>query len=277
VKEGVSRNLTEDEVAAVALFLSGERLATFHAFAGTTRDAINLHQQMLHLASSLMGVTAVVEIALRNSICDRLSEHFQVAGWLLRPPVPFQWHESERVKINQAVRSAQRAAYAKKNQDDKRALDATAFPNGVPAAISHDDRSNARQRAITVATGQVIAQLTMFFWKRLYSDDYEQALWRTALKRVFPDKSLKRAVIAAQLERIYQTRNRTAHHEPVYGRRLADTLTAIDFVVNKFGTPDAGGVTPIGKLLQEDLLAVKQEAAALEAKLTEFRTGGLPP
>ncbi len=64
----MSRNLTEEEVAAVALFLSGERLATFQALAGTTRDAINLHQQMLHLASSLMGVTAVVEIALRNAI-----------------------------------------------------------------------------------------------------------------------------------------------------------------------------------------------------------------
>ena len=273
----MSRNLTEEEVAAVALFLSGERLATFQALAGTTRDAINLHQQMLHLASSLMGVTAVVEIALRNAICDRLSEHFKVAGWLLHPPAPFQWHASEKDKIKQAVRSAQRAAYAKKNQDDKRALDTVAFPNGVPAGISHDDRSNARQRAITVATGQVIAQLTMFFWKRLYSDDYEQALWRTALKRVFPNKSLKRATIAAQLERIYQTRNRIAHHEPVYGRRLADTLIAIDFVVTNFGVQDANGVTPIGKLLKKDLLAVKQEADALEAKLTEFRTGSLPP
>ena len=273
----MSRNLTEEEVAAVALFLSGERLATFQALAGTTRDAINLHQQMLHLASSLMGVTAVVEIALRNAICDRLSDHFQGVGWLLRPPAIFQWHASERDKIKQAVRSAQRAAYAKKNQDDKRALDAIAYPNGLPPGISHDDRSNARQRAITVATGQVIAQLTMFFWKRLYSDDYEQALWRTALKRVFPDKSLKRATIAAQLERIYQTRNRIAHHEPVYGRRLADTLVAIDFVVKNFGKPDADGVTPIGKLLENDLLKVKQEAADLEAKLTEFRTGSLPP
>ena len=117
----------------------------------------------------------------------------------------------------------------------------------------------------------------MFFWKRLYSDDYEQALWRTALKRVFPDKSLKRATIAAQLERIYQTRNRIAHHEPVYGRRLTDTLVAIDFVVKNFGKPDADGVTPIGKLLENDLLKVKQEAADLEAKLTEFRTGSLPP
>lgn len=117
----------------------------------------------------------------------------------------------------------------------------------------------------------------MFFWKRLYSGDYEQALWRTALKRVFPNKSLKRATIATQLERIYQTRNRIAHHEPIYGRRLTDTLTAIDFVVKNFGNPGAGGLTPIGKLLENDLLAVKQEAAALEAKLIEFRTGSLPP
>ena len=232
---GVPRNLIEEEVAAVALFLSGEQLATFQALAGTTRNAINLHQQMLHLASSLMEVTAVVEIALRNAVCDRLSDHFQVAGWLLHPPAPFQWHASEKDKIKRAVRSAQRAAYAKKSPDNKRALDAVAFPNGVSPGISHDDRSSARQRAITVATGQVIAQLTMFFWKRLYSDDYERALWRTDLKRVFSNKSLKRATIAAHLERMRQTRNWIAHHEPGYGRRLAETLTAIDFLVKSFG------------------------------------------
>ena len=128
-------DLTEEDVAAVALFLSGERLATFKALTGSTRDAIALHQQMLHLATSLLGITAIIEIALRNAICDRLAEHFKVAGWLLHPPAPFHWRDSEKDKIKQAVRSAQRAEYSKKNQDDKRLLDAIAFPNGPPAGI----------------------------------------------------------------------------------------------------------------------------------------------
>lgn len=265
-------DLTEEDVAAVALFLSGERLATFKALTGSTRDAIALHQQMLHLATSLLGITAIIEIALRNAICDRLAEHFKVAGWLLHPPAPFHWRDSEKDKIKQAVRSAQRAEYSKKNQDDKRLLDAIAFPNGPPAGISHEDRSRARQKTITVATGQIIAQLTIFFWKRLYSEDYEHALWRTALKRVFPDKSLKRPHVAEQLERIYQTRNRIAHHEPVYGRRLADTLSAIDFVVENFGRADATGTTPIGKLLEDERFTATRQAGELEACLTEFRT-----
>jgi len=90
----MSSNLSEAEVATVALFLSSERLAKFQALAGTTRDAIILHQQMLQLGTSLMSVTAIIEIALRNAICDRLSEHFTVSGWLLNPPAPFAWQAS---------------------------------------------------------------------------------------------------------------------------------------------------------------------------------------
>jgi len=272
----MSSNLSEAEVASVALFLSSERLAKFQALAGTTRDAIALHQQMLQLATSLMSVTAIIEIALRNAICDRLSEHFAVPGWLLNPPAPFAWQDSEKDKIKQAVRSAQRAAYAKKNQADKHALDTLVFPVGAPPGISHEKRSVARQKEIVVSTGQVIAQLTLFFWKRLYSEDYQQLLWRTALKRVFPNKSLQRPHIAAQLERIYQSRNRIAHHEPVYGRRLSDTLAAIDFVLAEFGTRDPAGITPIGKLLEAERAVVGKQAADLEARLAELRTAGQP-
>ena len=268
----LSRNLSEDDVAAVALFLSGERLAKVRAIAGSTREAIALHQQMLQLGTSLMTVTAIIEIALRNAICDRLSEHFEVPGWLLTPPAPFAWDNLEKVKLGQAVRSAQRAAYAKMTQAEKHALDVDAFPAGVPSGIGHDDRSNKRQKAISVATGQVIAQLTLFFWKRLYSEDYQQRLWRTALKRVFPKKSLKRSDIATQLERIYQTRNRIAHHEPVYGRRLAETLAAIDFVTANFGAAAADGKTPIGRLLEAERAVVEEQATALEARLAELRT-----
>ncbi|MFM0223254.1 hypothetical protein [Paraburkholderia dipogonis] len=182
-------HLTDQEISAVATLLSGERLGTFHALAGTTRAAVALHQQMLQLAGALMSVTAVVEIALRNAVCDRLSDHFGVDGWLRRPPAPFAWKIEERGKIEAAVRGAQRAAYAKLKPADKRALDQAAFRRGVPPALDHEYRVDARQKAIAVRSGQVITQLTMYFWKRLFSRDYEQTLWKPALKPIFPEQA----------------------------------------------------------------------------------------
>ncbi|NSX13984.1 MULTISPECIES: hypothetical protein [Cupriavidus] len=188
-------HLNDEELAAVAALLSSERLSTFERLAGSNRGAIALHQEMLRLAAALMTVTAVVEIALRNAVCDRLTEHFGTADWLRNPPAPFAWGGEEREKIISAEKSARQAAYAKHTQEQKRALDAIAFRKrgGVaPSALPYDALVKARQAAIQVPMGQVVAQLTMYFWKRLFSPDYEQTLWRPALKRVFPYKTISR-------------------------------------------------------------------------------------
>jgi hypothetical protein len=260
-------HLTDGEISAIATLLSGERLSTFHAMAGTTRAAITLHQQMLQLAGALMSVSAVVEIALRNAVCDKLREHFGVDGWLRRPPEPFAWKDEERGKIEAAVRGAQRAAYAKLKPSEKRALDQAAFRGGVPPGLEHEFRVGARQKAIAVRSGQVITQLTMYFWKRLFSRDYEQTLWKPALKSIFPDKRIDRSAIAGQLERIYQTRNRVAHHEPVYGHRLFETLNAVDFLASRLGTAGSDGCIALHKMLRIEHAALESQAHALQIRI----------
>lgn len=259
-------HLDDEEINAVARLLSCERLGTFEALAGSTRAAIGLHQQLLRFAGTLMSVTAVVEIALRNAVCDRLAEYFQVEGWLRRPPPTFSWKDEERGKIEAATRSAQRAAYVKLNSSEKRALDAVAFRRGVPTGLRHEFRLDARQKSIAVSTGQVVTQLTLYFWKRLFSDDYEQTLWKSALKRIFPDKRINRSAVATQLERIYQTRNRIAHHEPIYGYRLRDTLAAIDFIASNLGVADNNGCTPLRKILRHDRDVLEHQASALQIR-----------
>lgn len=137
-------HLSDEELAAVAALLSSERLSTFERLAGSNRGAIALHQEMLRLAASLMTVTAVVEIALRNAVCDRLTDHFGVADWLRGPTGHFNWGAEERDKIIQAEKSAQKAAYAKLTQEQKRQLDTAAFRSrgGVaPAGIPHEQLS----------------------------------------------------------------------------------------------------------------------------------------
>lgn len=266
--------LLDHDIAAVSIFLSGERLATFHTITGSTKEAILLHQQMLQLGTTLMAVTAVIEIATRNAICERVANQFGDRGWLRNPPHPFIWELSEREKIKQAESSARKALYAKKNQADKKALDLLAYPDGVPTQLSHEEISKTRQKQIIVTDGQVIAQLTMFFWKRLFSTDYEITFWNRSLKYIFPNKNIKRAIIATHFEEIYQARNRIAHHEPIYDKRLDKVLSAIDFIVQNFGSVDSTGKTPLGKLLDAEIQILIAEARNLKEKIASFRQSG---
>lgn len=272
----MSKGLSDQEIAQVALLLSSERLAAFVKIAGTERDAFELHQQMLAVAGALMPVVALIEITLRNAICDRLRQHFGTPDWLNNPPAPFSWRGEEVASLKRAIRQGQRAEYAKLNSDGKRALDSVAFPDGIPEQISHEDRSKARQKAIQLTQGQQIAQLTILFWKRLFSSDYEATLWRRSLKRLFPNKALSRGQIAAELEHIYQARNRIAHHEPLYGRRLSNTLDAIDFIAKTFEAKTPGPEALLAKVIATDRARLQREADTLEAMLARF-TVSTPP
>lgn len=151
---------------------------------------------------------------------------------------------------------AQRAAYSKLTAAEKQALDSDAFPNGLPPGIKHNNLAKRRQGIIVVPDSQVIAQLTIHFWKRLFSDNYEKTLWKPCLKYVFPNKTLGRPDIADHLEVIYEMRNRLAHHEPVYGGRLDKILASIDFVALNLGSRWPSPENPFAKLImpQRDLL-----------------------
>lgn len=257
-------------------FLSLERLATFQAITGSTNEAIALHQQTLRLGSQLMMVTAVIEVALRNAVYEKLENFYGQTDWLVSPRAGLVWVPSESSKITLAKKNARRGVYARMSQAEKRHLDVLAFPEGVPTdtgKAAHKRKVAARQAPITVTIGQVVAQLTFFFWKRLYSKDYANVLW-TPLKTVFPDRRLKRADIATQLEHLYQSRNRVAHHEPIFGRRLRETLGAIEFFLIHFDGKDANGVAHISKLLTEDLDRLKALALELESRIASFRVSG---
>lgn len=186
----MSIELLDDDVKAIAFYLSSERLANFHAIAGSDRDAIYLHQRVLAVGAALAPIVAIIEIAIRNAVCENLRTSFGAPDWLRNPPVPFVWGKEQAKGIGRAVDHAQRAAYAKLSNVEKKSLDIQAYPAGVPSGLGHEKRVKARQGAISVGNGQVIAQLSLYFWKRLFSKDYENTLWKRSLKSIFPNKTL---------------------------------------------------------------------------------------
>lgn len=216
-------------------FISEERLKTYENHTDRRKKAIALHNHTLQLGSSLMSMIALIELSLRNSTNLRLVEDFNDPDWLLPGKNTIPLKPFERKAISTATSHAQKSSYAKLSYQEKLYLDAFAFPRGVPPGTNHKNTVKKRQSMFFVSHGQIISQTNISFWKRLYSSEYESNLWKPSLKKVFPDKSIKRGKISKSLEVIYSTRNRVAHHEPVYGDRLTDVIEAIDFIRNSLG------------------------------------------
>lgn len=203
----MSRYLGADDVQAIQNLLSAERLATFQGLtsSGLPEDAIELHQTTMSLGVSIMAVTGLIEVSLRNAVCHVMNRNFGGNHWLRTPPPnSFKWAYLETSSITKATKQAQRAAYSKLSGIQKNALDSLAYPEGVPRNEKHNMIAKKRQSKITVPDSQVIAQLTIYFWKRLFSENYEQTLWKPALKTVFPNKTLNRSDVADNLEVIYE-------------------------------------------------------------------------
>ena len=260
-----------EHIPQLTVLLSAERLAKLNALTGSAQASIELHQATLRLGASLMHVLATVEIALRNATAQNLGAHFGVANWLQQPPAGFRWKEPERKKVAAAVDSARRSEFAKLDQAGKAALDGLAYPRGRPSRLSPLQRAKDRRKFIAITEGKVIAELTLYFWKRLYGPDYDHHLWQTTLKRNFPNRSISRAHVSSQLENIYQARNRLAHHEPVLYQRFSDTISAIEFVIQTLNSTTPSPHTALANLLTGDLANVRKEEAALRDKIDQYR------
>lgn len=234
----------------VVEYISTERLKTYEVLTDSLKKAVALHNHTLQLGSSLMSMIALIaliELSLRNSSNQALIRDFADDSWMLPGHLAFPLEPSEQQAISRAHSQAQKAAYSKLSYKAKSELDQRAFPDGKPPRTSHKVEVAKRLKLLEVSHGQVIAQTTLSFWKRLYSKDYQDTLWKVSLKRVFPNRALKRSDVSKALEIIYQTRNRVAHHEPVYGDRLESVMDAITAIRNSLGARHEGEDTNFKK------------------------------
>jgi hypothetical protein len=206
-----------------------------------------------------MSMIALLELALRNATNHQLVIDFGDENWLVSEKSPVPLKAFERKAVAAAIGHAQRAAYAKLNHKEKAWLDAFAFPSGVPSGMKHKTVVSKRQRLFVVSHGQVISQTTFSFWKRLYSNDYESVLWKRSLKRVFPNKVLKRSDISSNLETVYAIRNRVAHHEPVYGARLSEAMSALEFLRESLGASSKHEETSFKKFSRVQNLRLRMD------------------
>ena len=98
-----------------------------------------------------------------------------------------------------------------------------------------DDVRKARQRARrggqrAETPGRVVAELNLGFWRYLLASHYDGTLWRQTLHEVFPGQR-RRRVVQDAFQVLHLSRNRLAHHEPMFNRPIADIrITALALV-----------------------------------------------
>jgi hypothetical protein len=245
----------------VADFISAERLKTYREHTDRDKKAVALHNHTLQLGSSLMAMIALLELSLRNIANQRLVEDFGDDEWLLPGHTTLPLKPFEMSTISKAYSHAQKAAYSKLSYKEKTELDVRAYPDGIPPNTKHKTVAKKRQNLFMPSHGQVIAQTTLVLWKRLFSGEYESTLWKPSLRKAFPNKSLHRRDVSTALETIYGIRNRVAHHEPVYGSRLEETMKAIDFIRDSIGAKGGNDDTSFKKFSNVHHLRLKMDYA----------------
>ncbi len=92
-----------------------------------------------------------------------------------------------------------------------------------------DLQSTAKQQP---TTGKVIAELKFVFWQTMFTARHKDRIWSGRIQGLFPqalvtsDDAL-RDQLYGDLETIRTLRNRTAHHEPIFLRKLDEDLATI--------------------------------------------------
>ena len=178
--------------------VSSARLSTYRQIAQNDDHAWELYRWNIDLAAAFTSLACDVEVALRNTLPDRLATHFARPDW---------WASNDLVL------------------DDITA--------STLSAVVHRHRRQLAKG--TVGPGKIVADLMLGTWVMLLSRggtsalgraiDYEAKLWRPALRFGFaidthtatgrPRRPTRDAVHqrASNLQRL---RNRAAHHEPIF-------------------------------------------------------------
>ena len=277
----MSTPINSKQIDELKILLSEARLKRFISLTGSDEKAIEFHQESLEIGASLMGIIATLEIALRNTITRNLDCYFDNNDWL-QPDFNqqefkwqrFKWQKTECKQIKRAISHSKRGKYAKLSNPEKNALDRNIWPNGRPPNITHYKRSKERQDSLTINKDDLIASLTLHFWKRLYGGTYNHTLWQTSLRQTFPNKKLKRVDVASQLECLYKSRNRLAHHEPVEENRFKEAIEAFNFIVCHLNNPRDECDTLLASLLADDIEKIHTRGKEFQKKLAYYERKG---
>jgi len=181
----------EEIVKSLRLSLSEARLGRYLLLAnGNFPLAMQLYHWNALLSQSLYLPLQMWEVALRNRMNSFLLWKYGKKTW--------PYHDGFLRNLS---------------TNDKAKLDKTL-----------QRLARERKAAHPLPVDLVVADLSAGFWVSLLTARYDQHLnWKYNLARIFPyENKISRSEAHAACDGLLDIRNRIAHHEPVYHRKLPD-------------------------------------------------------
>ncbi|MFE4589380.1 hypothetical protein [Streptomyces laurentii] len=85
-----------------------------------------------------------------------------------------------------------------------------------------DARAKCRNEGKAGTPDQIVAELSLGFWRSLLVRSYDRTLWVPTLRHAFPCYGGRRDALDDAVWSLVLLRNRVMHHEPIHHRHLAE-------------------------------------------------------
>lgn len=262
-------SLTDDEIKV--LFSSDRlgRLSEIYDVSGPV--LVLIHESLNDLGGAIFSSLSIFEVQFRNIISTKLEElfgetwyehdtfrkqHSTPSGQLVENRLNFA--------VSNAISQAQKDAYSKQSAAQRNNL-----REGQQGKKRKRDKK-ARE-TLEVSKGDIISSFYISFWRTLFSKTYEPQLWNFGLRDIFPDKTIDRGQVSAQLETIYKVRNRIAHHEFIHPKLCRNYLEAITFLTGNLALLDHIGIGKVYKFQEPYIRKIEFQLSQLEHILGTIR------
>lgn len=186
-------------LTAVQATLSQPRFGTYlSAKSGVHTDAMDLYEWNAKVGCALFFPMHICEVAIRNAASEAIEKIFG-------PNWPYS--------------------------------DAFQRTLPSPGGSAFNPRRELKRVAAKHpgAPGKVIADLKFAFWEAIFTQRFEIQIWYRHISSVLPNAptilgssspAAVRSHVHTKLELIRKTRNRIAHHEPIFSQNLQDVFDA---------------------------------------------------
>lgn len=191
--------------------ISLDRLSKYRSAAnGDRSQAINLYLWNIALSESLYGPIHHAEVILRNGLYSRMVSGFGV-----------NWFDSVQLTPHLTK-------------------------------LLQDAKDSLTKEGKNITDSRLVAELNLGFWLGLLTKRYETKLWIPHLRHAFAQgpRGLPRQTTYDQVNGMRSLRNRIAHHEPIFERKLTDDYNAILMLVSWMCNDTADWIQRNNRFLQ---------------------------
>jgi hypothetical protein len=185
--------MMDSETATIDLTIIRQRLspARIQRYEDAVGDgltaAMDLYLWNIDLSAAFYAIVQGVEVVLRNALSEQMEELHRSRGY------DGSWFD-----------------------DPFGLLDARR------RADIDEARVHLRRDGHPATQDRLITQMSFGFWRYLLATHNEHTLWVPALHKAFPHAPTRhRRYVSGRVERLHYLRNRIAHHEPLFKRRLS--------------------------------------------------------